>query len=250
MNKSTRPASQVGSGEAIASEPMAGPAPRTKRPKKRRRALSGNGKPTKLTPRQERFVLEYAKDCNATQAAIRAGYAPNVARQVGSRLLTNVDIAGRVNGLAARIAERAEVTAEQVVRRLANIAFSDPRDHMSWGPRGIKLKSSDSLTLAQAAAVSELSETPGRHGVSVRVKFHDKIAALIGLGRHLRIFDGQAGMLSTAEFDGLLAAVMKLLEKHFGPERLDDALIELREITRGRYEQAGVMAIGGPPEEH
>jgi len=36
-----------------------------------------------LTPKQERFVGEYLIDLNATQAAIRAGYSPSSAAEIG-----------------------------------------------------------------------------------------------------------------------------------------------------------------------
>lgn len=42
-----------------------------------------------LTLKQAAFVREYLKDFNGTQAAIRAGYSPNGARQQASQLLTN-----------------------------------------------------------------------------------------------------------------------------------------------------------------
>lgn len=38
----------------------------------------------KLTPKQERFCEEYLIDLNATQAAIRAGYSANTAREQGA----------------------------------------------------------------------------------------------------------------------------------------------------------------------
>ncbi|MBN5145921.1 terminase small subunit [Stenotrophomonas maltophilia] len=41
-----------------------------------------------LTPKQQRFVQEYLKDQNGTQAAIRTGYSEKTAKQQGSRLLT------------------------------------------------------------------------------------------------------------------------------------------------------------------
>jgi phage terminase small subunit len=37
----------------------------------------------KLTPKQRRFVEEYLVDLNATQAAIRAGYNPKRADEIG-----------------------------------------------------------------------------------------------------------------------------------------------------------------------
>jgi phage terminase small subunit len=42
-----------------------------------------------MTPKQERFVEEYICDLNATQAAIRAGYAAGSADVEGVRLLGN-----------------------------------------------------------------------------------------------------------------------------------------------------------------
>jgi phage terminase small subunit len=42
----------------------------------------------KLTAKQRRFVQEYLIDLNATQAAIRAGYSKNSARQVGTENLS------------------------------------------------------------------------------------------------------------------------------------------------------------------
>ena len=61
----------------------------------------------KLTPRQARFVDEYLIDLNATQAAIRAGYAERSARWQGQRLLRQSGIKSRLNAYYARIAKHA-----------------------------------------------------------------------------------------------------------------------------------------------
>ena len=45
-----------------------------------------------MTHKQEIFILEYQKDFNATQAAIRAGYSAKTAYSIGQRLLKNVEI--------------------------------------------------------------------------------------------------------------------------------------------------------------
>lgn len=65
-----------------------------------------------LSPKQQRFVSEYLKDQNATQAAIRAGYSKGTAKQQGSRLLTNADVAAAVATGQRRVAKKAEVTLE------------------------------------------------------------------------------------------------------------------------------------------
>jgi phage terminase small subunit len=69
-----------------------------------------------LTAKQQRFVAEYAVDLNATQAAIRAGYSPHTAKQQGSRLLTDVDVAAAlVNIQQQAVAKVAELVEERVI---------------------------------------------------------------------------------------------------------------------------------------
>lgn len=41
----------------------------------------------KLTDREQRFVVEYAKDRNGAQSCIRAGYAKKAARQTATKML-------------------------------------------------------------------------------------------------------------------------------------------------------------------
>jgi hypothetical protein len=71
-----------------------------------------------VTPKQKRFVDEYLLDPNATQAAIRAGYSPKTARAIGSRLLTDVDIAATIEKAQAKRSERVEITADQILKDL------------------------------------------------------------------------------------------------------------------------------------
>jgi len=55
-----------------------------------------------MNKKRSQFVIEYCIDFNATQAAIRAGYSVNRARQTGYDLLHNVTIKAEI---AKRIAE-------------------------------------------------------------------------------------------------------------------------------------------------
>jgi len=71
-----------------------------------------------LTPKQARFVDEYLIDLNATQAAIRAGYSAKTAKQIGSRLLTNVDVASAVSARQAERSSAADTSEQWVIDRL------------------------------------------------------------------------------------------------------------------------------------
>lgn len=81
-----------------------------------------------LTPKQQRFVDEYLVDLNATQAAIRAGYSANTARQIGQENLSKPDIAAAVQARSAARQARTEVTQDTVVQGLLAEARSVGED--------------------------------------------------------------------------------------------------------------------------
>lgn len=72
----------------------------------------------KLRSKQARFVLEYLKDLNATQAAIRAGYSAKGANSKGAQLSAIVSIRKAIDQGLAKIAAASELTAEKIIREL------------------------------------------------------------------------------------------------------------------------------------
>ncbi|MFP3356857.1 terminase small subunit [Planococcus sp. SIMBA_143] len=76
----------------------------------------------KFTVKQQMFIDEYLVDLNATQAAIRAGYSERTAKSQGHRLLTNVDIRARIEELKKTRADRLELDAYWVLKRLMDIS--------------------------------------------------------------------------------------------------------------------------------
>jgi phage terminase small subunit len=79
-----------------------------------------------LNVRQERFVLEYLKDSNGTQAAIRAGYSAKGAEVHAYRLLKNAQILHKIRAVQNRTLQSLEVSVEWVLREYACVAFFDP----------------------------------------------------------------------------------------------------------------------------
>ena len=75
-----------------------------------------------LNPKQQRFVEEYLKDSNATQAAIRAGYSKKTAQPQSARLLLNVIIKNAIKKAQKSLSERTEITQEVVIQKLKEIA--------------------------------------------------------------------------------------------------------------------------------
>ncbi len=81
-----------------------------------------------MTNKQKRFYEEYLIDLNATQAAIRAGYSPDSARQSGSDNMNNPYIRARIDKAIAEQSKRTGVNADRVIRELAKIGFVNPDD--------------------------------------------------------------------------------------------------------------------------
>ena len=67
-----------------------------------------------LNPKQEKFCLEYQKDANAAQAAIRAGYSKKTARTIGQQLLTKLDVKNRIKELSTDIENKNIATAQEI----------------------------------------------------------------------------------------------------------------------------------------
>jgi phage terminase small subunit len=166
-----------------------------------------------MTPRQERFVQEYLIDLNATQAAIRAGYSAKTANAQAGRLLVNVSVHNAIRDAQKERSDRTQITAERVIQELARIAFVNPRKIFKWGPNGVTLLDSDSLTEDEAAAVAEVSETTTESGGSIKAKLHDKNKALELLGKHLGIFTDKLQVQHSGEMSMQAQIRAVLLER-------------------------------------
>jgi phage terminase small subunit len=75
-----------------------------------------------LTPKQALFVVEYLKDLNGTQAAIRAGYSENTAQEISSENLSKPIIARAIKDQMDARAKRTLVTADYVLGRMQELA--------------------------------------------------------------------------------------------------------------------------------
>lgn len=152
-----------------------------------------------LNEKQRRFVDEYLIDLNATQAAIRAGYSEKTAGSQGFDLLKKPEIQESIAAAMKAREQRTEITQDKVLAELAKIGFADIRRALEWGPsvivvdestgetavsNGVALVSSERIDGDTAAAIAEISQT----AQGIKVKLHDKRAALVDIGRHLGMF--------------------------------------------------------------
>jgi phage terminase small subunit len=152
-----------------------------------------------MNAKHKLFADEYLIDLCASKAAKRAGYSEQWARDRGWRVLQRADVQAYLAERMTARAERTEITQDMVLRELAKIGFSDIRKAVKWGEsvvgihpdtgqavavHDIMLTASDQVDADTAAAISEVSQTQQ----GLKVKLHDKRAALVDIGRHLGMF--------------------------------------------------------------
>lgn len=74
-----------------------------------------------MNAKQRRFCDEYLIDCNATQAAIRAGYSKKTANEQAARLLANVSIKSYIDEQLERIHNEKTADAQEVLEYLTSV---------------------------------------------------------------------------------------------------------------------------------
>ncbi len=121
----------------------------------------------KLTARQERFILEYLVDLNATQAAIRAGYSKNSARQIGQENLSKPVVAAAISAAKRERAEATRIDAEWVLREAVAlyercIGEVKPALHPK-SRRQLRDADGNLLFTFQAATAARVLELIGKH---------------------------------------------------------------------------------------
>lgn len=145
---------------------------------------------------EERFIQEYMKDLNGTQAVHRAGYnmTDGAAAVQANALLRRPNVRKKLETLMEKRAKKAEIKAEEVLKELKILGHSDVRG--LFDDSGcIKPTSQWPDELAKAVASIEVfEEFQGRGndrefiGYTKKVKFWDKPKALELMGKHKKLF--------------------------------------------------------------
>ncbi len=162
-----------------------------------------------LSPKHEAFVQAYIINGLNGAKAYREVYpnckSAHAAEQAASRLLKNVEVAARIAEIMAVGAERAEVTAEEIIRELKKLGFSCIGNVVDWrnevitqeleegqegGPKSVLVPRVTIVPRAelQKATLDAIAEVSQQTNGALRVKMHDKHAALVSLGKHLGLF--------------------------------------------------------------
>ena len=191
-------------------------------------------KKEKLNEKQKRFCREYLIDYNGTQAAIRAGYSAESARNQSSRMMTNDDIRDFIFELQDRRSRRLDVSADRVILELSRVAFSDPADFYDENGNLLSIPNipEDARKSLSGLEVTEEYEGFGRErvpaGFTKKIKRWDKVKALELLGKHLKMFtekhehtgkdDGPIQIQAMEPYESGLRRIKQAIEKEKNPE--------------------------------
>lgn len=151
---------------------------------------------TELTDKQQRFCEEYLIDLNAKQAAIRAGYSEDSAKEMGYENLTKPHLQDYISELKKKTAKRLEITRERVLKEYARVAFADIRQFYDENGRLLTPHSLDDDAAAALAGIEVYEEfgfdktgEKAHIGDTKKIKLCNKLAALNDIAKHLGLFE-------------------------------------------------------------
>ena len=157
----------------------------------------------KLTDKQRRFCDEYLVDLNATQAAIRAGYSPDSAQQIGSENLSKPVIKNVIAKAMAERSRRTGVSQDRVLNELAKMAFVNIADVINLEDATIR----DGAADADLACIQSVKIKPSQFGEEREIKLYDKKSSLELIGRHLGMWNGDSNKNENGALEDILDAV-------------------------------------------
>lgn len=192
---------------------------------------------SELTPQQERFCREYVVDLSVTKAAQRAGYSLKNAPQQGSRLLKNPHAAALVSKLHQDKMQRIDIRADNVLKELGQIAFTDVRSLFDQNGNMVPIQDLDDQAASSIASFELAQNADGTTRVS-RLRTWDKVRALEQLCKHL-------GLLAPDQVNHLHQVV------HFAPEQLEimsDAQLSRVEQAYTVLRDVSAELVDSPPK--
>jgi phage terminase small subunit len=152
------------------------------------------------------FCLEYLKDFNGTQAAIRAGYSENTAAEIASENLRKPQIRSEIDKqIDQTLNDNRTILKKKILDELESIAFHDVT-------KDIKIKTveeeepiyQDGYPTGETQTVKrqiiefiDTDESENKKAIAsmkmndkgvLEIKYHDKNTALDKLGRYLTLF--------------------------------------------------------------
>lgn len=125
-----------------------------------------------MTPRQEKFCVEYLIDLNATQAAIRAGYSKRTADRIANQNLRKLEIQSRIKKMRDEYYDKTIMSAKEVEYLLSKAGRGELKEEV------VVVES-----VGDGFSESKI--------IKKRLSAKDRIKALELMGKRHRLFEDQ-----------------------------------------------------------
>ena len=110
-----------------------------------------------MNAKQKRFCDEYLIDCNATQAAIRAGYSPKTAYSIGVENLKKPELKTYIDEQLERIHNEKTADAQEVLEYLTAVMRGQHREQtLQLVPDGVQTITDIDVSAKERLKAAEL----------------------------------------------------------------------------------------------
>jgi hypothetical protein len=143
----------------------------------------------KLTDLQQRFVNNLLSGMHQDEAYVEAGYRARgaAARVNASRLLTKANVRTALAEGRKRVSDKAEVTAERILREEMRLAFLDPVGLMDKKGKPLPIHKLSEDVRRAIVGLEIIEQSKGT--LKFKYKFSDKGKSLERISRHLGMYN-------------------------------------------------------------
>lgn len=183
----------------------------------------------RINVQQRTFVQELLKDekFRPTEAARKAGY--KFPAQSANKLMNDPVVAAHIGKELYQRSLRANITADDVVKALANIGFFDIRKCFEDDGTLKNIVDIDEQTAAAIESIEVTTKTDDYGSVisTARLKFHSKIAALELIAKHLGMLNDKLNKETNVNVSvNLLGQLLGQVERKKSVIDADSILLE------------------------
>lgn len=157
-----------------------------------------------LTAKQERFVNEYIKDLNATQAAIRAGYSKKTAGVQGSTLLKNPNVSEEIKKRLGDIKSDSIADATEVLEYFTRVMRREEKEKVVVT---LKSETSDWVLGEDGHYRKNTVKSERVEVVEIAAKLSDANTAAIQLAKRYGLINGETEKVNEGVLNEILDAV-------------------------------------------
>jgi phage terminase small subunit len=132
----------------------------------------------KLTHGQQSYLMHLVADPlrHKGNAAKKAGYKNPI--QIANQFKKHAGIKKVLEQYDSTISNKSSKLKKKIIEQLSAIAFSNITDYMAWSEAHFDLKCSEDIPEYLQTVISEVMEQMTAHGITKKLKMHDKMKAL------------------------------------------------------------------------